>query len=61
MNKFWMVWGPNFKLPEVRHLTRTAADAEAARLAMKHPGWGFIVLESIGHYKKDDPLWEPHT
>ena len=61
MDKFWMVWGPTFGSPEVRHLTLNAAKVEAARLAVKHPGYGFIILESLGHYKKEEIIWTQYV
>ncbi len=61
MNKFWMVWGPSFANPEVQHGTLSMAQTEAARLAKKYPGENFIILESLGHYRKSEIFWEPHT
>ncbi len=39
----WMVWGDG--LPKVRHTSHGKALAEAHRLAKKHPGQEFVLLE----------------
>jgi hypothetical protein len=52
--KFWMVYripgsGPSYidGTPTKQHMTETEADAEVVRLAMKHPGANFAVLEAV--------------
>jgi hypothetical protein len=46
MNKFWMVYNPNGSMPTNSHATKEIATEEAKRLAAKHPGERFVVLES---------------
>jgi len=46
-NKFWMVWKINGASPNQKHETAEAAKAEASRLAEKHPGERFVVLQSM--------------
>ena len=45
--KFWMVYNPNGSKPTASHATEEIAEAEAKRLATKHPGERFVVLESM--------------
>lgn len=54
MNKFWMVIRhvaaavqPEALKPEVKHFDMGAAVAEAKRLAAKHPGETFAILETV--------------
>lgn len=67
--EFWVVWNPSRGLPQVRHDTQAAAEAEADRLAAKHPGDEFIVLhaESVTKVEAPKPTrvmiadgWIPH-
>ena len=44
---FWMVVGLGQGAPTARHDTRLAAETEAKRLARKHEGVVFVVLESV--------------
>jgi hypothetical protein len=46
-NKFWMVWKIGGTSPSVQHETAEAAKAEASRLAEKHPGERFVVLQAM--------------
>ncbi len=46
---FWMVWSPRGGLPVVRHVSLAKAAAEALRLAEKHHGRHFYVLEEAGY------------
>lgn len=45
---FWMVWREGTSAPLVKHPDRASAYNEACRLAERHPGHRFIVLEAIG-------------
>lgn len=47
MNKFWMVWRKDDRTPVFQHETMECAKREAERMARKHPGSDFIVLEAI--------------
>lgn len=53
--EFWVVWNPYKGLPQVRHDTQAAAEAEADRLAAKHPGDEFIVLRAESVTKAEVP------
>lgn len=44
---FWFVWSDNGEIPHFKHSRLSNAEDEARRLALKHPGNLFIVLESI--------------
>lgn len=58
-DKFWMVVG---KEPaSVRHNSRELADAEAERLARRHPGQVFTVVEAIASVVKGDVTWMSHS
>ena len=46
-NKFWMVWKINGYAPVQKHETAEIAKAEASRLAEKHPGERFVVLQAM--------------
>lgn len=50
-DRFWFVWRNEGGYPFVRHPTETAAYAEANRLAMRHPGSDFYVLEAVGRVR----------
>lgn len=54
MRKFWMVYrlGHN-QGPEKQHVSEEAARFEAKRLAVKHPGETFVVLEAIGTFSTE--------
>lgn len=56
MKKFWLVWNPNNRWPIVRHMSHLEACLEAKRLAQKHAGETFIVMES-----KDDVTFGAFT
>lgn len=49
---FWMVYGDGQGSPTVKHIHPGPAQAEAKRLALKHPGVAFYVLASIGVAKR---------
>ncbi len=59
MDKFWKVQRPG-GLNAIRYSTLGEAQEEAKRLSIQHPGTDFIVLESIGHFRKENPVWTPH-
>ena len=46
-NKFWMVWRKDDRTPVFQHETLECARREAERMAEKHPGAEFIVLEAV--------------
>jgi hypothetical protein len=41
----WCIWNKRGRMPRVFHETREKAEAEAQRLARKHPGHKFIVIQ----------------
>jgi len=47
MKRYYYVYNPNQKLPTVAHPESLSAVIEAERLAMKHPGQQFEILECI--------------
>lgn len=49
----WFVWTKTGSMPKKRHATRDKAEAEAARLAAKHPGKKFIVLQMVSKFGAD--------
>lgn len=51
---FWFVWSPENGAPTHQHPSQDAAISEAERLARRHKGETFIVLESICARKVDD-------
>lgn len=57
--KFWLVWNREGSRPIVKHPTADAAHKEAERLASQFDG-AFVVLESIGEYKKTVTTYSPH-
>lgn len=44
---FWFVWNWQGGTPNEQHGSQQAAIAEAERLALKHPGRVFVVLQSV--------------
>ena len=48
--KYWMVHNPENRQPFKLHCDRVAASVEAKRLAKKHPGQCFFVLEPTCGY-----------
>lgn len=47
MNQFFLVWRADGSPPLVPHKTYREAEDEAMRLASKHPGLEFHVLQSV--------------
>lgn len=47
----WCVWTKTGRRPQFWHDTREGAEAEAERLARKHPGKTFIVFEKLVNIK----------
>lgn len=46
---FWIVWNPLSSVnPSVKHFAQSVAQSEADRLAVKHPGQTFYVMEVKG-------------
>lgn len=60
MNKFWLVWAVEVSIPTKKHISFDEAAKEAQRLSLKHPGIYFNVIESFGHYVKQEVRWEEH-
>lgn len=54
VNRFWMVLNLAGEAPTYRHRSFDAARAEAERLAQKHPGQIFVVLEPVTAIVKRD-------
>lgn len=50
--KLWMVYSVNRSMSAVAHRSKKSADAEARRLARKHPGDRIVVLESTHGFEK---------
>jgi hypothetical protein len=53
--KYWMVHALHGHAPTVTHASEESATKEAARLAAKHPGSIFVVLESIHECQTQKP------
>ena len=49
-DRYWLVHNPQRTAPVVRHYLRGDADNEATRLAEKHPGETFYVLEVVSAF-----------
>ncbi len=49
--RFYLVWGMGKPAPTMQHEDRVKADAEARRLALKHPGTVFVVMEPVEAYR----------
>jgi hypothetical protein len=49
MTPYYYIHRPGTPGPTVKHPTRAAAQTEAERLATKHPGVTFEILQCIGH------------
>lgn len=55
--KFWVVWNENNRAPTVKHWNILEASSEAERLARKHEGQIFHVLEYVNSCWKKDIIW----
>lgn len=56
MIRFWMVLCVSGQgNPAVKHYLIESAEDEAKRLAAKHPGQTFVILEAVCNYKTDIP------
>lgn len=53
---FYVVWNPEHGIPRIRHQSRTAALAEAKRLAGDNPGQNFFVLVAQLRICREDPV-----
>lgn len=53
--RFYMVFNPAANPPTYMHGSRESATAEAKRLAAKHHGQRFFVLEAVEAYQVDLP------
>lgn len=60
-HKFWLVWGIGKPAPTMQHPNPLKAEAEANRLALKHPGTMFVVMEAKDGYRTAEPKVEPVT
>ncbi len=47
MSAFWFVWNEGGRAPAHKHQSQESAMQEAERLARKHQGQTFVVLESV--------------
>jgi hypothetical protein len=47
---FWLVWNEDGDAPRMKQRTPDAAEAEARRLALLHPGKAFVVLAPTARY-----------
>lgn len=61
MNKFYMVWVEGKPTPTKKHDSFESAKTEAERIASKQPGDKAIILESVGHYEKQDVAYIRHA
>lgn len=57
-DRFYLVWGINKPAPTVPHPDKETADKEARRLAEKHPGTIFVVMEPVEAYRTTAPRVE---
>lgn len=48
ITRFWTVWNPDRGAPNKKHKTFEAARRESERLAHKHPGLCYYVMECRG-------------
>lgn len=53
---FWMVWTKTGHMPRYFHHSREGAETEARRLALRHPGLRFIVLEAVTKVSVTPPV-----
>jgi len=58
MKKFWMVWAEGNRSPAIKHRSELEARSEAERLARKHPGHIFHLLEATDSCRATDIVWE---
>ena len=56
MEKFWMVWNVDGRVPTMKHASQQSARLEAERLAKRNPGQQFAVLEAIGVCETTKPV-----
>ena len=54
IDQFWMI-ASNRGPSAARSHSLEEAEAEATRLAKKHPGESFIVLEAVSEFKTQEP------
>jgi hypothetical protein len=57
MDKFWMVYGGYLSDPVFKHESEQDARTEAERLARKHPGNKFYILEVIAMCQLKEFEW----
>jgi len=58
---FWIVWNENgdrCNFPTRKHFSKAEANKEAERLAEKHKGESFSVMQLIGTVKTINIQWE---
>lgn len=58
MDKFWMVWDEENRLPRYKHTTENAARVEAERLATQNQGRTFHVLGLVDSCKVKTVFWK---
>jgi len=51
----WCVWTKHGRRPQFFHPTKELAEAEAQRLACKHPGQKFLVMQVTGKFHVEAP------
>jgi hypothetical protein len=56
--RFYLVWGIGKPAPTAMHPDKETADKEARRLAEKHPGTIFVVMEPVEAYRTAAPRVE---
>lgn len=56
--RFYLVWGIGKPAPTVQQPDKETADKEARRLAEKHPGTIFVVMEPVEAYRTAAPRAE---
>jgi len=52
---YWFVWCKTGYLPRRKHESAVSAEAEAMRLALKHPGTKFIVISGYTKFVAQPP------
>lgn len=50
---FWLVWREDGLAPRYKHQSPEAAEAEARRLAIAHPGDAYMVLAPVARVRMD--------
>jgi len=53
---FYLIWSPEAGAPTVKHYEYEEAKEEAERLAKKHVGRRFYIMESFKLFKAETPV-----